>query len=193
MNFSSTIGAFQMWADQVDDQSYTFDKLMPFFEKSINFQSPDESLRPSNATLKYNARSNSDSAGPLHVSYPNWANSYSSWAKLALAELGLSESDGFLDGKLSGFQYASQTLDRETQTRSSSESSFLRAALANNSNLNIYKSTLGKRIIFDTNNQATGVIVDTAGVEYTISAQREVIICAGAVSIVFQFMLSFCI
>ena len=117
----------------------------------------------------------------MKVSFPNYANAYSSWAKLALKELGLEERDGFMDGSLLGYQYMTQSLDGETQTRSSSETSFLRTALRSTTNINIYKSTLAKRILFDSNRKAMGVLVNTAGVEYVLKATKEVILSAGAV------------
>jgi choline dehydrogenase len=40
---------------------------------------------------------------------------------------------------------------------------------------------LAKRIIFDANKTATGVVVETAGTPYTLNATREVILSAGAV------------
>ena len=30
-----TVQSYQRWADQVDDQSYTFENLSPYFEKSL--------------------------------------------------------------------------------------------------------------------------------------------------------------
>jgi len=50
----------------------------------------------------------------------------------------------------------------------------------------VYKNTLAQRILFDTNNTATGVRVMTAGtfgvssVNFTLSARKEVILSAGA-------------
>ncbi|KAL5316151.1 hypothetical protein ACEPPN_017029 [Leptodophora sp. 'Broadleaf-Isolate-01'] len=38
---SGTIGSYQVWADMVDDQSYTFSNLLPYFKKSIIFTPPN--------------------------------------------------------------------------------------------------------------------------------------------------------
>ena len=40
-----TRSSYQRWADAVGDQSYTFDRLLPFFEKSLNFTPPDIEVR----------------------------------------------------------------------------------------------------------------------------------------------------
>lgn len=129
----------------------------------------------------YVASAYSNSGGPVRVSYPNYANAFSSWAKLALQELGLKERTDFMSGDLLGYQYTAQTLDRDSQSRSSSETSFLRAALESTTNLIVYKSTLAKKILFDSEKRGKGVMVNTAGVEYTLSATKEVILSAGAV------------
>lgn len=166
----------------MDDQSYTFENLLPYFQKSVSFEPPNDDIRPANSTPGYNLSSFSPLGGPLKVSFPNFSNSFSSWVKLALKELGFMEVLGFTSGSLLGFQYSTQTLDRTSQTRSSSETAFLRKALRTTSNLSVYKSTLAKRILFDSTNAATGVQVDTGGAQYTLTAKKEVILSAGAVS-----------
>ena len=179
----STKQAFRKWADEVGDPSYTFDKLLPYFKRSVNFQPPNNDIRAANATPLYKDSAFSAKGGPLRVSYPNYANPYSSWAKLALKELGLKERQDFMSGGLLGYQYTAQSLDRDSQSRSSSETSFLRTALRTTTNLLVYKSTLAKKIIFNQEKRATGVLVNTGGVEYTLSARKEVIVSAGAVSL----------
>ncbi|KAM3072431.1 hypothetical protein ACMFMG_009232 [Clarireedia jacksonii] len=176
----ATIGAYQKWADAVGDQSYTFKNLLPYFQKSINFTGPNNDIRARNATPKYNTSAFSPTGGPVKVTYPNWANALASWYTKALAELGLGEVPDLNSGNLLGYQYVQTTIDRDTQTRSSSETSFGRLALSTTTNLNIYKSTLAKRILFNANKTATGVVVNSGGVEYTISANREIILSAGS-------------
>lgn len=177
----STVGAYQKWADEVGDQSYTFSNLLPYFKRSVQFNAPNDHIRLSNSTPKYNINAFSPTGSPLKVTYPNWVNALASWYCKALAEMGLKEALDFNSGKLMGYQYVQYSLDRETQTRSSSETSFGRLALTQTTNLAIYKSTLAKKILFDGNKTATGVLVNSGGVEYTISAGREVILSAGAV------------
>lgn len=64
-------------------------------------------------------------------------------------------------------------------TRESSETAFLQPALGS-PNLYVFQSTLGKKIISDTNKRATGVQVDTEGKVYTLSANKEVVLSVGA-------------
>lgn len=161
--------------------------MLPFFKRSPEFQPPDTHIRPENATATWNGSSFEAGGGPLKVGFPNWSNAYSTYAKLALQELGLNESIDLNSGILDGFQYTTIAMDAETQTRSSAESSFLRQALQTTTNLAIYKSTLAKKILFDQDKKATGVFVDTAGVQYVLSAAKEVIVSAGAVSKLFVY------
>ncbi|KAL8743615.1 MAG: hypothetical protein Q9190_004057 [Brigantiaea leucoxantha] len=175
-----TPGAFQKWADVVSDSSYTFDRLLPFFKRSVSFHAPNTSETPANVSLPFEASSFSLTGGPLQVSFPRYFNAFSSWLGSAFQELGISRLPGFSDGRLFGWSYITYTVDPSTQTRSSSETSFLRQSLGRTDNLYFYKSSLVKRIIFDDCKTAIGVSVDTGGVEYTISANKEVILSAGS-------------
>ncbi len=65
----------------------------------------------------------------------------------------------------------------EDATCSSSEASYLRQAIKNTS-ITVYTHTQARRILFDQSKNATGVSVYTAGFEYTISANKEVILSA---------------
>lgn len=175
----STKGAFQKWASMVGDDDWTWNKLLPFFERSVAFLPPNNDLRLANATPKYDVAGFPPDSGPLQISYPNHANAYSSWGAKALNEMGLKETNGNVGGNLIGYSYTTNTLDRTTQTRSSSETSFLRLALETTTNLSVYTRTLAKRILFDEKKKATGVVVDTGGVQYKLSAAKEVIVSAG--------------
>ncbi|KAL9637141.1 MAG: hypothetical protein Q9204_001985 [Flavoplaca sp. TL-2023a] len=176
----SSIGAFQKWADEVGDQSYTFSNLLPFFKRSVRFSPPNAATTPSNVSLPFDATYFSDTGGPLVVSFPRYFNAISTWLGEAFRELGFRRLPAFSDGRLFGWSYFTYTVDPVSQTRSSSETSFLREALRQTTNLNFYKTTLVKKIILQNCKVATGVLVDTAGVEYTISARKEVILSAGA-------------
>lgn len=95
--------------------------------------------------------------------------------------MGLKELPGLADGDIFGWGYTAWTIDPRTQTRSSSEASYLREALIETTNLAIYKNTMAKRVLFDENKRASGAIVDSGGVTYQIAATKEVIVSAGAV------------
>lgn len=175
-----TEGSFQQWADLVDDQSYTFDKLLPYFKKSVQFTPPNTEMRAANATAQYNPNAFSSSGGPLHVSFPNYAAPFSTWVAKGLRAIGIGEIDDFNSGKLIGSQFTPLTIRPSDQTRSSSEASFIQSMNGSTANLKIYTGTMAKRVLFDDNKTATGVEVMSNGLTYQINAAKEVIVSAGA-------------
>ncbi|KAI4276461.1 MAG: hypothetical protein LQ337_002477 [Flavoplaca oasis] len=72
----------------------------------------------------------------------------------------------------------SQTLSPDDQHRSSSQTSYLNRAI-NNTSIVVYNSTLANKILFNANNSATGVAVQTASLPFALHASSEVILSAG--------------
>lgn len=173
-----TVDSYSMWADQVGDQDYTWKNFLPYFEKSLNFTPPNPSKRAANATPDYDITTLGQGNGPLHVTFANYAQAFSSWVQKGLKEIGIEPIKGFTSGQLLGSAYSVVTIESTLQTRESSESGFLQPALTN-PNLIVYTQSLATKIIFDSNKVATGVQVDTAGKVYTLSANKEVIVSAG--------------
>ncbi len=122
--------------------------------------------------------------GPLQVSYGNFRGRYVNPISNSFKQLGLSRLHGLNSGTLIGYGSITLTIDPETLVRSSSETSFLQAAMGTEL-VKIYQSTIAKRILFDDDKRATGVLVSAKGqVEYdfVLSAAKEVIVSAGVVS-----------
>lgn len=173
-----------MWADEVGDQSYTWDQFLPFYKKSCNFTSFDPGLY--NATILPQPADVFDTkGGPLHVSYSNYADAFGSWAQKAFIGVGMALQNLSLNaGVLNGSAFSTLTINPTNGYRSSSESSFLQAALQNGTAPIIYKNSLAQKILFN-DTTATGVLVSTAGsygtkpVNFTLTARKEVIISAG--------------
>lgn len=182
---SGTIGSYQRWADHVGDQSYTFSQILPYFKKSPHFTPPDYSKRGAGSRVLYDTSSFDPHGGPLQVSYSNFYHPISSFIKRAFLALGLQNIAGLNSGRLIGFSEVTLTIDPQSGTRSSSETSFLQDSIAT-STLQVYQKTLAQKIIFDEKRTATGVKVVSAGTEYTLSATKEVILAAGAVRQVAQ-------
>lgn len=169
-------GSYQRWADEVGDESYTFDNLMPYFKKSVKFTPPDTSRRASNASAEYNADAFSSSGGPLQVSYANYAGPFSSYMEGGMNSIGIQTVQDFNSGSLMGAQYCSSTIQPNSQKRESSQTAFLNAA-KNRQNLKVYSATQAKRILFDDDKRATGVEIRKGIV---LTARKEVIVSAGA-------------
>ncbi|KAG4412359.1 hypothetical protein IFR04_014516 [Cadophora malorum] len=176
-----TKGSYQRWADQVGDQSYTFPGLLPFFQKSAHFTPPNLTKRATfNATPLYDPSAfDNTKGGPLQVSYGNWVDPTINALSGALraAGIGLSPS-GFSSGSLLGGAWVTSTIDPDDATRSTSESSYLQDAIQE-TQMTVYTHTQAAKILFNANKKATGVTVLTQGLEYTLSANKEVIVSAG--------------
>ncbi|KAK0725995.1 hypothetical protein B0H67DRAFT_481170 [Lasiosphaeris hirsuta] len=175
-----TNGSYQTWADLVGDDSYAFDKFLPYFEKSMNFTPPNAAFRLANATPEYDVRTLSNRGGPLSLTFPNFVYTFSTWAVEALRQMGLPTIAGFQSGDLLGSAYSMFTIHPETMVRASSETAWLRPSLQN-PNYTIYHLTMAKKILFDGSKTATGVLVDTMGAEYVLSARKEVVLAAGVI------------
>lgn len=176
-----TRGSYQQWANAVDDPSFTFENLLPYFKKSPNFTAPNPSKLPSGDNISYDASAFNDAGGPLHVSYSNYLQPMTPFVNKAMSILGLGTIPGPNSGDLIGYTRMTSTIDPSDETRSSSETSFLRAAIALSS-LQVYKNTVAQKILFDTSEKATAVQITTAGDSYVLSARKEVVVAAGTVS-----------
>ena len=180
----ASIGSYQMWADLVNDTSYTFDSLLPYFQKGTHYTPPDMTKRPQNASVPSPAATAFEqSGGPLEVGYINAPLPFGSWAKLSFLEMGFEEVSDFDHGVLNNAtQYTTQTIAPD-MTRSSSQASYLEWALASGrQNLIVYSRTLAKVIMFDSNLTAIGVEVNSYGLPYNITARHEVILAGGAIN-----------
>ncbi|KAF1952272.1 alcohol oxidase [Byssothecium circinans] len=172
-----TIDSLDKWASVVNDTSYTFDAFLPFYKKSIDYTPPNNSLRPSNASVPSATNAFSEDSGPVRVSFSdNWVNPISSFFQAAWEKLGLPVANDFVSGSLFGVQYVANTINPRGNVRESSYS-FLRT-LGDVANLHVYNHTMAKRILFD-GNLATGAVVCSDGMEYVVSARKEVILSAG--------------
>ncbi|KAF9882808.1 hypothetical protein FE257_005140 [Aspergillus nanangensis] len=174
---SPTIQSMQRWADLVDDQSYTFDKVLPFYKKTIHFTPPSTRLRSRNATVPYNEDAFDKRGQPIQVSYPNYASPFATWGKLALQCGGINETKDFNSGSLFGSQYATHTIRPSDETRSSSDSALWQSSAFP---ITLYKKTLAKKIILDHQKRAVAVEAQTAFMKYTLKARREIVLAAGA-------------
>ncbi|KAL1794106.1 hypothetical protein ACET3X_007527 [Alternaria dauci] len=178
-----TVGSYQRWADLVGDQSYTYDKVLPYFKKSATLTAPNLAKRNApNATVQYDD-SVFDNAlhGPLQVSWANWVDPAQSWLVTALQAIGQKLSvDGLSSGSLNGGAWVPTTIDPKDATRSTSKSSYLdEAERKGMGRLTVYLHSQASRVIFNKNKKAIGVAVLSDSNQYVVSAKREVILSAG--------------
>jgi choline dehydrogenase len=160
------------WAQVVGDESYRWDSFFPFYKKTTHYTPvdgvPDESI-------------NFEWEGsPLEITYPPHRQPQNKYLSRAFETLGFNRILGFNGGVLNGYGFFSYYQDPEKHTRVSSATSYLLRALQR-TGLLVYPRTLAQQILFQ-DGKASGVIVQTAGQNYTISARKEIIISAGFVS-----------
>ena len=180
---SPTAGSLDQWADIVGDPAWSWDNVYPFFRLSCNFTPPNyEKIDPS-INITYDEGAYNPNGGPLQISYGNYRYSYGESLSQGLEAIGLSPVAGVNSGNLIGYASSTVSVDPNTATRSSSETSFLQSA-AGNTSIKLYPNTLAKRILFDDDRRATGVVVQATSLHnftWTISANREVIVSSGVV------------
>jgi choline dehydrogenase len=174
----SSKGAFQLWADTVGDQSYTYENVVSYYRKSMDFTPPDNESRFANATPLYDP-ADTVTGGPLAVTYPSYATSWGTWVANSMEAAGIGKTDAFINGDLNGSSWVMETINHYNGFRASSESAFLRPYLSR-PNLVLFDWSLAERIIFNSRQVATGVQVTTAQATYTFTATKEVIVSAGA-------------
>jgi choline dehydrogenase len=93
--------------------------------------------------------------------------------------MGLS-TEGFNSGTLSGFGAWTTTLISPQYAERSSSTEFLKRAIEN-TDIMIYHHTQALKVNFNSQKKAVSVHVSTEGLEYTLSAAKEIIISAGAI------------
>ncbi|RAH49685.1 GMC family oxidoreductase [Aspergillus brunneoviolaceus CBS 621.78] len=173
-------GTMDRWAELVQDDSYTFDRVLPFFQRTTAFTPPDNAERPLNASAGYNPAAFAE-GGPLQVSYPVDSVAFSSWMERAMHDIGFGETQDFNSGTLLGAQYCSLTIHPSERTRCSSETAFGQID-DSISKTKLYAKTMAKKVLFNSNKEAIGVVVHTGNTTstYTLRATREIIVSAGA-------------
>ena len=177
--YRPTVGWFKRLADQIGDQSWTWDQVLPYFKKSVQFTPPNLSKLGNGVNIPYDAGAYGD-GGPLHVTYANYYQPMNGGLIKGFQTLGFKVLQGLVSGSMIGYGFSAASIDPQTQLKDSSETSFMWTALRN-STLAVYKQTLAKKILFDGSKKATGVQVQTNDLTYTLSANKEVIVSAGVV------------
>ncbi|KAL4887848.1 hypothetical protein BDV59DRAFT_196940 [Aspergillus ambiguus] len=178
----SNIGAYQKWADEIGDETFTFQNLLPYFRRSCHITSPNNTGNryPANGTVQVDLQAyNTESPGPLDISWPNWAFPLGSWAKKGMESLGIYQSTtGFDTGILKGSGWPAGTISPDNGHRSSSASAFLGQAI-DTGRLRVYTHTQATRILFN-GSSACAVTVKKNNTQFTLTAMREIALSAGA-------------
>ncbi|PWY86592.1 putative choline dehydrogenase [Aspergillus sclerotioniger CBS 115572] len=180
----ATEGSLQLWADTVGDASYAYNASSYYYRKSLNFTPANTQLRLANATTE--APNSISTGGPLHITFPSWAQSFSTWISIAMNAMGIRSTEPFTNGHLNGSSWVALTIDPTTGHRASAATTFL-ARAANRLNLHIFDLSLAERILFDPHRVARAVKITSltnttqpTNITTTLHARREIILSAGA-------------
>lgn len=178
-----TTGAYQRWADQVGDQSYTFDRLLPYFKRTATLTPPNlEKRKAPNATVLYDVGAfDTRTGGPLQVSWANWVDPTQSWLARALQAIGQQLSpSGLSSGIVEGGAWVPTTIDPNHAVRSTSKSSYLEAAMRDlKSRLTVHLHSQASKILFGSNKKTTGVTILSGGKTFLVTAKKEIVLSAG--------------
>lgn len=174
-----------MWADAVGDQSWTWDAVLPFYQKSCTFNPPELDKLGPDAEIPDESGffAPPGQGGPIQISYGRYIGEYTASIAKGLDDLGLKRLPGLNSGDLLGHAPLTLTIDAESLTRTSA-AAFLES-LPDEARLTIYHSTLAKKVLFDEHKKAVGVAVAAQGhreYDFVLSADKEVILSAGVVS-----------
>ncbi|KJZ68626.1 hypothetical protein HIM_11985 [Hirsutella minnesotensis 3608] len=92
-------GSYDIWADNVGDDSYRLNNFQKFFKRSATFTPPNTNKRRANATattvFDLDDFAPAGQGGPLQVGYPNYVSSFATWAEQGLRAAGLKRQDGY--------------------------------------------------------------------------------------------------
>ena len=170
-----------MWSEALGSQDWSWENTLPYYKRSCKFTPPNIDKIGHEFDIPYDIDAFSPNGGPLEVSYGDYRGAYVNPVAKGFERIGLKKLNGLNSGNLIGYGAITLTIDPETLTRSSSETSFLQSVIGK-SGLKIYHSTLAKKIVFDDEKRATGVLVAAKGqvdYKFVLSAKREVIVSAG--------------
>lgn len=170
-------GFFDHWAAAVGDDSFLHENVLPYFMKSTRHTPPNEEKRDTpNATVPFDE--SVYGGGPVEVSYSNYVDISVTWLASALEAIGLARSsNGLSSGEISGYGAWNAATMSPDAKRSTSQTSYLAHAIEK-TGLMVYPHTQAMKIL-SSGEQATGVQVSTAGMEYTLNTTKEVIVSAG--------------
>ncbi|MPT46955.1 MAG: glucose-methanol-choline oxidoreductase [Sphingobium sp.] len=162
---------YDSW-ESAGNRGWSYDDVLPAFKAVENYTGPD---RPWHGK-----------GGELDVQKPSSFNKLTSAIIDAAVQAGHNRNDDFAGEKQAGF--GRYDLNQRHGTRLSSARAFLHPAL-NRPNLTVLDETMVRRILTD-RGRAAGIEIDRAGERRTISARREIILCAGAINSPQLLMLS---
>lgn len=184
-----TKGTCSRFANLTNNQDFEFHNWNYYFHRSSSLPPPNDT-RIANATPEYTPSLFSPD-GPVRLSFPNFAQSWSTWISVGLQKLGIKTSPSALcGGDLLGSAFIPTAIDPSSQQRTTSESSYLRQAIGRE-NLFVFYNTTFQKVIFDSQKRVKGVNLYTQdGRNTSFNVNKEVVLSGGAFNTPQMLMLS---
>ncbi|GAB3684801.1 choline dehydrogenase [Salinisphaera aquimarina] len=163
---------YEGWADDFDLADWRYANVLPYFRKAEDFDQGENDYH--------------GAGGPLHVTTGPMKNPLYH----AFVEAGMAAGYPYTDD-MNGYQQEGvgpMFMTTKDGVRWSTANAYLRPAMKRD-NLHVATRTLTRQIRFD-GKRAVGVEIERRGERSTISADKEVLVCAGAINSPQLLMLS---
>lgn len=170
------------WEKIADVTGWSWDDLLPYYLKSEQLEWEHPNIQNRDSSICPVKQEWHGLRGPIHTSISPWQAPIEAALLQAFdSESGLSRPLEPWSGPHVGFYRSLFTIDRTGMpTRSYAANGYLSPAL-NRPNLKVLTNAMSSRILIDGERRATGVEFSFEGKLYTVSTEREVILCAGSI------------
>ncbi|SNX86469.1 related to Glucose oxidase [Melanopsichium pennsylvanicum] len=175
------------WASLIGDKGdWSWDSMLSAMKKSETFTPPNQATT-SMISVPYDASSHG-TEGPLHVSYPQRTYPQVEAFLRSTNNVGIPQSSNPDAGDSWGAFLATSNINPINSTRSFSRTAYL-DPITYRPNLDVLTGHLVTKVLFNQTNTAQGAVA--SGVQfaqsnqaekYTVNANKEVILCGGAVN-----------
>lgn len=163
------------------NEGWSWAELEPYYTKSENFSIPNATVVDA-LDLHWLDDSVHGQSGPIHNAYPHaWTPIDEAWPR-TYDNLGIGMVNDERDGLALGGYNLQTNLNLENNTRSYAATSYLNP-VRDRPNLQVYTHAMVTKVNFNGDGEepvACGVSFTCRGTEYTIEANREVIVSGGA-------------
>ncbi|KAJ7458966.1 alcohol oxidase [Mycena latifolia] len=170
---------YDAWSAVIDDESWTFDSLLPYFKKSENWTAPTILYPGQTVTPAFTG--SQGTGGPIEVSYNNYVTDLDIPLVSSAVNCGWDFNDSPNGGNSSGISPLARDVSPTLGVRFYAAPGYF-APAEQDSNLIVLTGAQATKINFATTNGqiiASSVDFVVAGQKYTVQASKEVILSAG--------------
>jgi choline dehydrogenase-like flavoprotein len=176
--------------EELGNEEWSWEDLLPFYLKSESFQSPTEEQSANGATFEHSAHGYE---GPVAVGWSKYLTGQNVFSILRQTSeaLGYPFNEDPNDGTMAGFSTWPLTLNASTSTREDAARAYYHGVADSRPNLHVYLNTTARRIVWSSQYPSSTSKVSAVGVETTSSTnitstislakKGEVILSAGSI------------